>query len=111
LVAKLLYVLAENQTKFIGTEQCQEVFDKRILTAVSLLSFPSKEGKFILDTDVSGHGIGAVLSQEQEGIEKVIAYFSRVLSKAERNYCVTHRELLAMVQSIIFIIIYMDNVF
>jgi len=98
LDAKPLYVLAENQTKFIWTEQCQEVLDKRILTAASLLSFPSKEGKFILDTDASGHGIGAVLSQEQEGTEKVIAYFSRVLSKAKRNYCVTRRELLAMVQ-------------
>jgi len=65
-----------------------------------LLSFPSREGKFILDTDASGYRISAVLSQEQEGTEKVIAYFSRVLSKAERNYCVTRRELLAMVQLI-----------
>jgi len=32
--------------------------------------------------------------------EKIIAYFSRVLNKAERNYCVTRRELLAMVESI-----------
>lgn len=53
-----------------------------------------------MDTDASGHGIGAVLSQEQGGTEKVIAYFSRVLSKTERNYCVTRRELLAMVESI-----------
>jgi len=58
------------------------------------------EGKFILDTDASSHRIGAVLSQEQEETEKVVAYFSRVLSKAERNYYVTRRELLAMVQSI-----------
>jgi len=42
----------ENQTKFISTEQCQAL--KRTLTAVSLLSFSSREGKFILDTDVSG---------------------------------------------------------
>jgi len=33
------------------------------------------------------------LSQEQEGTEEVVAYFSRVLNKAERNYCVTRREL------------------
>jgi len=41
-----------------------------------------------------------VLSQKQERTEKIVAYFSRVLSKAERNYCITRRELLAMVQSI-----------
>jgi len=44
--------------------------------------------------------IGAVMSQKQEGTEKVIAYFSRVLSKTGRNYCITRRELLAMVHSI-----------
>jgi len=41
-----------------------------------------------------------VLSQEQEGTEKIIAYFIHVLSKAERNNCITRGELLAMVQSI-----------
>jgi len=41
-----------------------------------------------------------VLSQKQGGEEKIIAYFSRVLNKSERNYCVTRRELLATVSSI-----------
>ena len=68
---------------------------------------------FILDTDASDHGIDAVLSQIQEGIERVIAYYSRVLSKAERNYCVTRRALLAvqftLIQFKIFIIIYVED--
>jgi len=102
IIAKPLFVLTENQVKFLWTEHCQQAFDKlkQTLIAAPLLSFPSEEGRFILDTDASAHGIGAVLSQEQEGTEKVIAYFSRVLSKVERNYCVTRRELLAMVKSI-----------
>lgn len=55
----------------------------------------------MLDTDASDVGIGAVLSQKQtDGSERVIAYASRVLSKPERRYCVTRRELLAAVSFI-----------
>lgn len=55
---------------------------------------------FILHTDACDTGIGAVLSQVQEGVEKVIAYYSRTLSKPERRYCVTRKELLAVVAAI-----------
>jgi len=44
--------------------------------------------------------IGAVLSQKQDRVEKVISYFSRVLNRAERNYCITRCELLSIVESI-----------
>ena len=52
----------------------------------------------MLDTDALDHGIGAVLSQFQGEMERPIAFASRTLSKSERNYCLTLRELLAIVE-------------
>ena len=50
----------------------------------------------MLDTDASDHGVGAVLSQFQDGVKKPIAFASRTSSKYEKNYCVTRRELLGI---------------
>lgn len=44
--------------------------------------------------------MGAVLSQLQDDQEKVIAYFSKVFASNERNYCVTRKELLAIIKSL-----------
>lgn len=62
-------------------------------------NFAADAPPFILDTDGSSSvGIGAVLSQVQpDGTERVIAFGSRTLSSAERNYCTTRVELLAVV--------------
>ena len=54
----------------------------------------------MIDCDASNVGQGTVLSQIQNGEEKVICYFSKCFSRAERNYCVTRRELLAVVNAI-----------
>ena len=59
-----------------------------------ILGYPLPKGQFTLDTDASNHGIGAVLSQLQDGQERVLAYYSRALSHPERQYCVTRKELL-----------------
>ena len=58
---------------------------------------PTDDGTYLLDTDASLHSMGAVLSQIQDGTERVIAYASRCFSHQEMNYCVTRRELLAVV--------------
>ncbi|MBJ4962376.1 Ty3/Gypsy family RNase HI domain-containing protein [Salmonella enterica subsp. enterica serovar Mbandaka] len=73
---------------------------KQALSSAPVLGYPQPDQPFILDTDASNTGIGAVLSQVQDGQEKVIAYFSKSLSKPERNYCVTRKELLAVVKAV-----------
>jgi len=99
---KAVSLTQENQMKFIWSESCQEAFEKfkKKLISSSVLSFPTEDEEFILDTDASNHGIGAVLSQIQEGKERIFVFYSRVFSKAEKNYCVTRRELLAVVKSL-----------
>ena len=71
---------------------------KELLTEAPILGYPSSDGLFILDFDASNTGIGAVLSQFQDGDEKVISYASKILSRTQQNYCVTRRELLAVVE-------------
>jgi transposase InsO family protein len=86
--------------KFEWTSEQQEAFNnlKIALTTPPVLSLPTTEGTFILDTDASGTALGAELSQIQGGVEKVISYGSFALTKEQRRYCVTRRELLAVVR-------------
>ena len=62
-----------------------------------MLVYPREGGGFILDTDASDKAIGGVLSQIQDGEERVVGYGCYVLSAPQRNYCVTRKELLAVV--------------
>ena len=98
-IAKPLHALTEQQQTFIWSEECMNAFDtlKRKLTESPILAHPDFEKEFILDTDASDVAIAAVLSQVIEGREHVIAYASRTLNKHERQYCVTRKELLAVV--------------
>lgn len=62
-----------------------------------ILAYPNSEGQYILDTDASNVGIGAVLSQIQAGEKKVFSYASKKLDCHQQRYRVTRRELLAVV--------------
>lgn len=104
-IAKPLHALTEHQGKkkaITWTPECEEAFDKlkEALTSAPILAYPRPEGHITLDTDASGGAVGCVLSQDQEGEERVLGYMSKCLSKAERNYCVTRRELLAVVTAL-----------
>ena len=98
-IAKPLTELTKKDVTFHWSQKCEQAFQelKSILIGPEIMGHPDPDkGRFILDTDACDVGIGAVLSQEQDGREVVIAYASRTLNKAERNYCVTDKELLAV---------------
>jgi len=99
IIASPLYGLMKKGTYFVWTDECQEAFDelKHRLVTGPILALPENEGCFILDTDASDSGMGAVLSQQQSGVEKVIAYASRTMTNAEKKYETTRKELLAVV--------------
>ena len=101
-VAQPLYQCTVKCRSFHWTPETEEAFQKlkKLLISAPVLGYPDPDGYFILDTDASAHGIGAVLSQVQQGEERVLAYHSRALSKPETHYCTTRRELLAVVKSI-----------
>ena len=65
-----------------------------------VLSLPKREEKFRVETNTSGHVIGRVLSQEQEGKWKPIAFLSRIMQPAERNYEIYDKKLLVVVEAL-----------
>ena len=73
---------------------------RTMLTEAPVLALPRPSRPFIMDTDASNVGIGAVLAQKGEDRERAVAYFIRSLSKPQRNYCVDRRELLAVVEAL-----------
>eukprot|EP00731_Ephydatia_muelleri_P012982 Em0007g292a len=99
-ISKPLHRLTEKNVPFDWTIHCQNAFDelRKCLVSSPILAYPDYNRRYILDTDASDTGIGAVLSQiSDEGSERVIAYASRSLSRPEQRYCVTRKELLAVV--------------
>eukprot|EP00731_Ephydatia_muelleri_P037559 Em0507g3a len=97
-----LFHLTENHQAWNWTLQCNAAFFKlkESLVTSPVLAYPVFSIGFVVDTDASGEGLGAVLSQNIEGHDHVISYASRTLNKAERKYCATRREMLALVWAI-----------
>lgn len=83
---------------FLWTEDCEEAFEslRNTLTCAPVLGYPGFNLPFVLQTDASGEGLGAVLAQVQNGQERVIAYASRGLSPPETRYPAHKLEFLAL---------------
>ena len=102
-IARPLYKLLRKDQKFIWTEKQEKSVNKlkKKLTEAPILQYPNFEKQFIIFTDASKKGLGAVLSQlDDEKRERVIIYDSRSLIPAEKNYATTDLECLAVIWAV-----------
>lgn len=98
-ITKPLTKCLKKKAKIIINDDFIKAVDKlkELITNEPILKYPDFEQPFILTTDASDFALGAVLSQNEENIEKPVAYASRTLSNTETKYSTTEKELLAIV--------------
>lgn len=97
-IADPLNKLLRKDSLWRWDEACQEAFNilKQKLQSAPILAYPDFSKPFTLHTDASIIGLKAVLCQEQDGKEQVIAYASRSVTKEERKWGITELECLAV---------------
>lgn len=90
-MAALLTDLLKKNDKFTWTQAAQSSFDalKRCLTTAPVLTLPDFSQPFFVQCDASITGVGSVLFQVKDGEEHPIAYMSKKLNTAQKNYSVT----------------------
>ena len=104
-VAAPLHALTKKDVSYVWTVQCQEAFQqlKQLLCSAPVLAYPQfgPGHQFVLETDASLAGLGAVLSQnDDKGHLHPVAYASRALHKHEVNYHITELETLGIVWAV-----------
>ena len=99
-LTELLKKRAPNTVQWTSAQQ--EAFDtlKSLLCKEPILRLPDASQPFVLRTDASQAGVGAVLLQEHNGELYPVSYFSRKLRAAEINYSTVEKELLAVVEGV-----------
>ena len=98
-IARPLHKAIEMSTKLEWTPEAQDAFEslKLKVTSTPKLVFLCLKEPFIFYTDAIQFALGAVLAQVQDGKEQATCYAFRSLSKSQKMYTATRRELLALV--------------
>ena len=101
-MARCTYVLAPlteltGKRTFIWTPKHQQAFEcmKVLVPADALLVFPDHSLPFDVETDASKYQFGSVIKQQG----RPVAYYSRKLNSAQRNYTTIEKELLSIVET------------
>src|SRR5260221_7554986 len=80
----------------------QQAFDvlKNAITSAPMLTFPSRSGLFCLECDASNFTMGAILSQQQDGLFHLIGFMSKSFSDMEQNYQIHDKEMLVIMHAL-----------
>ena len=110
IAAPLTRLLRKDQPFFWTNEQSEAFTMLKItLSKAPVLKLPDPTSSFIMMTDASNIGIGAVLSQKEGGRLRPVAFLSRKLKAAEENYAAHEKELLSIVYALQAWRIYLHN--
>lgn len=91
--------LLKGKTKFVWSSSCQAAFEnvKALLCSAPVLTAPCLDKPFKVQVDASQLGAGAVLLQEEHGVDKPICYFSKKFNSYQLNYSTIEKEALALI--------------
>jgi hypothetical protein len=100
--ARPLTALTKQDAKYAWKDEHQQAFEelRSSMARQPVLKLPDFGKEFVVRTDASDYAVGAVLLQEHEGQMMPVAYYSKKLSKAEKNYTTTEKEALAVVRAL-----------
>ena len=101
-ISEPLTNLTRKNTKFIWTEECQKCFEllKQKLITAPILAQYREDCENEVFTDSSDFGMGSILGQIQDSKHVVISYDSKMFNKAQLNYSVSEKELLAILYAL-----------
>lgn len=102
--AKPLTQLTHKNQKWAWGEKEQQAFEdlKKAFTSAPILRIPDQDSPFRIESDASDFATGSVLSQldPKDGLYHPVAYYSKSMTEAERNYEIYDKELLAIIRSL-----------
>lgn len=96
---------------FVWTDEADVAFRKlkECLVSAPVLVCPDYSLPFEVHTDASNYGVGGMLTQTIDGVERPVAYMSKSLTGAEKNYSITERETLAVLTALEHWRCYLEN--
>lgn len=100
-IAKPLTELTHKDRTFEMSEEAINAFEtlKKQLTNAPVLRLADPALPYVVTTDASDFAIGAVLEQEEDGVRKPVAYYSKTLNRSQRNWPAYDKELFAIIQA------------